>query len=319
MTEYVILNALNKASEYVLLALIVLIISMMRYKDARRKRFALILIALIFLSTYLLLFVVEALKLPFWGEYIPLLIAVIVIVILRKKLWPWRLHCSRCGKRLNFGTIFSRDLPLCDDCYYEEFPEEKKKAEEEARKKMGKNSNKEIEDRCIKANKIEEVPWGSWEYTEECVLTFVFDGEKVLMINKKTGMGSGYINAPGGHVELEESRKEAAIRETKEETGLDVKNLEEVGVLRFQFKDGTRMIGYVFTTSSFSGEMIDECEETKPFWINKSEIDYTAMWEDDRLWLPLLLDGKKFSGWFIFDDRTMIDSKITESIEMGDE
>ncbi|MBQ0071540.1 MAG: NUDIX domain-containing protein, partial [Spirochaetales bacterium] len=63
------------------------------------------------------------------------------------------------------------------------------------------------------------------------------------MIHKKKGLGTGYIIAPGGHVELEETSMEAAIRETKEETGLDCADLEEMGTLHFQFKDGLRMLG----------------------------------------------------------------------------
>ena len=88
-----------------------------------------------------------------------------------------------------------------------------------------------------------------------------------------------------------------------------------MGVLRFQFKNGIRMIGYVFTTEQWEGELIDECDETKPFWINKSDIDYSKMWEDDRLWLPMLMEGKKFEGWFIFDDRKMVDAKVEETVE----
>ena len=97
----------------------------------------------------------------------------------------------------------------------------------------------------------------------------------------------------------------------------NVSNLEERGVLRFQFKDGLRMLGYVFFTSTWEGELIDECEETKPFWTDISTLDYSAMWEDDRLWLPMALEGKKFDGRFIFDDKTMIDAEVIE--EEGNE
>ena len=108
-------------------------------------------------------------------------------------------------------------------------------------------------------------------------------------------------------------------RETKEETGLTVSDLEERGTLRFQFKDGLRMLGYVFFTSNWSGTLIDECEETKPFWTDIASLDYSAMWEDDRLWLPLALEGKKVDGYFIFSDLAMIDSKVVESEEIENE
>ena len=70
------------------------------------------------------------------------------------------------------------------------------------------------------------------------------------------------------------------------------------------------MLGYVFFAYSYSGELIDECEETKPFWCKVSELDYSRMWEDDILWLPPALEGKKFEGYFLFDGNTLLDSKV---------
>ena len=233
-----------------------------------------------------------------------------MIIIFRKQFWPFRRHCVKCGKKLDYNRIIGYDENLCQDCYWEAHPDEK--ALEDAK---NKTPEEVLEDKFVSADKVDDIPWDLWEPTESCVLTYVTDGDRILMIMKKTGLGSGYINAPGGHIELEETKTEAAIRETKEETGITVSNLEERGVLRFQFKDGLRMLGYVFFTSEWEGELIDECEETKPFWTNISELDYSAMWEDDRMWLPMALEGKKFSGYFIFDDKTMIDARVDEDTE----
>lgn len=309
-----VLNVFTKIFDFVMIALIIINLYFRRYKDGKNKRFASILIALIFLIVYVLLITIDYTHLPFWTEYIALTIGIALIAIFHKRTWPFRLHCKKCGKRMSFDAILGRDENVCDDCFYILHPE--RKAEDEKKKAPPALTEDIIEERCLNAQRVDEIPWDEWEPTERCVLTYVFDGDKVLLILKKTGMGNGYFNAPGGHIELEETMYEAAIRETKEETGLDVENLEERGVLRFQFKSGIRMIGYVFVTSSFSGELINECEETKPFWTKIEDIDYSTMWEDDREWLPLLLDGKKFEGWFIFDDRTMIDKKVEETDEL---
>ena len=164
----------------------------------------------------------------------------------------------------------------------------KRRKEKRAEEEKKKTPEDKLEESFVNADKVDDINWDQWEPTERCVLTYVTDGDKILLINKKTGLGKGYINAPGGHIEIEETKTEAAIRETKEETGLDV------------------------SKSTWSGTLIDECDETKPFWTDISALDYSSMWEDDRLWLPLALSGKKFSGYFIFDDLEMLDSKVVE-------
>ena len=48
--------------------------------------------------------------------------------------------------------------------------------------------------------------------------TICFDGDKVLMVKHN----AGHCAFPKGHVEEGETEFETAIRETKEETGIDV-------------------------------------------------------------------------------------------------
>ena len=316
-----ILNYVTKAFDYVMITVIILNLSMRKYKDAQKKRFSLIILAIVFLVFYVFLLLINQFEfLPMWLEYVDCGLLVLAFVLLRKKIWPWRRKCVKCGKKLNWDAILGRDSNLCDDCHYELHPEEKAQKEEEERKKNPSYSEEKFYEDCMNAEKVDDIKWDNWEPTERCVLTYVIDGDNILLIHKKRGMGTGYYNGPGGHIELEETKTEAAIRETKEETGLDITSLEERGTLYFQFRDGIRMLGYVFVTHSYSGTLIDECDETKPFWAKISKLDYSNMWEDDVLWFPLLLGGKKFNGYFIFDDRKLIDSKIEEiSIEDDEE
>lgn len=305
-----LLNVFQEFFTWVMLFIILLNISQRKFPHTEKKRKATILIAVDFLVVYTCIAMTSIWKLPEWVGWIFPVLGIAVIIIFRKQFWPFRRHCVKCGKKLDYNRIIGYDENLCQDCYWEAHPDEK--ALEDAK---NKTPEEVLEDKFVSADKVDDIPWDLWEPTESCVLTYVTDGDRILMIMKKTGLGSGYINAPGGHIELEETKTEAAIRETKEETGITVSNLEERGVLRFQFKDGLRMLGYVFFTSEWEGELIDECEETKPFWTNISELDYSAMWEDDRMWLPMALEGKKFSGYFIFDDKTMIDARVDEDTE----
>ncbi len=308
-----VLSVVTQMLDFVMITVIILNLSLRKYKDAQKKRFSLVLLALLFLVFYFLLIVIDKVEaLPSWLEWVACGLFLLSVILLRKKVWPWRRKCVKCKKKMSWDAVFGRDDNLCDDCYYLLHPEEKERKEEEEKKKSPTYLEDKFNEECMKADRVDDIAWDEWEPTERCVLTYVIDGDDILLILKKRGMGDGYYNGPGGHIELEETKTEAAVRETKEETGLDVSDLEERGTLYFQFKDGTRMIGYVFVTHTYSGTLIDECDETKPFWAKISTLDYSNMWEDDRLWFPLLIDGKKFNGYFIFDDRKLIDSKVEE-------
>ncbi|OGL36542.1 hypothetical protein A3E49_01205 [Candidatus Saccharibacteria bacterium RIFCSPHIGHO2_12_FULL_49_19] len=54
-------------------------------------------------------------------------------------------------------------------------------------------------------------------------ITVIDDGKVLLVKRKQTGFMDGYYATPGGHVDADETIREAAVRELKEETGLIVK------------------------------------------------------------------------------------------------
>jgi 8-oxo-dGTP diphosphatase len=135
------------------------------------------------------------------------------------------------------------------------------------------------------------------------------DGDRLLLIHKKTGLGAGKVNAAGGRIEPGETAVRAAVRETVEEVCMEPLNPEKRGELFFQFKDGYKLHGEVFFSTEFSGTP-GETREADPFWCALSDIPYNDMWEDDRYWLPLALQGIPFKAYFIFDNDRMVDKKI---------
>lgn len=137
-------------------------------------------------------------------------------------------------------------------------------------------------------------------------LVIVRQNDNILLGMKKRGFGAGRWNGFGGKVQEGESIAEAAKRETAEECELKVTAIEEVGVLDFEFIGGTEILEvHIFKAAEWSGEP-RETEEMRPKWFDIRNIPYEEMWADDRYWLPLFLDGKKFSGRFLFDDKNAI-------------
>ena len=157
--------------------------------------------------------------------------------------------------------------------------------------------------------RVTDIDWDTWTPSERATLLFVISNYEVLLIHKKRGLGAGYINGPGGRIEPGESPREAAVRETQEETGIRPLNPEACGELCFQFVDGFSIHVDVFRTEAFEGSAI-ETDEGIPLWTPLDGIPFDRMWEDDAYWLPLLLVGQNFRGQFVFDDKTMLDHKV---------
>jgi 8-oxo-dGTP diphosphatase len=56
--------------------------------------------------------------------------------------------------------------------------------------------------------------------------TIITKGERVLLLRRKYVHGAGSWSTPGGHLEFGESPEECAIREAKEETGVDITDVK---------------------------------------------------------------------------------------------
>lgn len=133
-------------------------------------------------------------------------------------------------------------------------------------------------------------------------LLFLLRDDHILLAMKKRGFGVGRWNGVGGKIETGESIEQAAVRECTEEIGVKPHSLTKVARLSFVFPDDTPdILTHVFATKSWKGEPI-ETEEMAPQWFRLTDIPYHAMWQDDKLWLPHVLDGKKVIASFGFDN-----------------
>jgi len=142
-------------------------------------------------------------------------------------------------------------------------------------------------------------------------------GEAVLLQKKSKGLfGADKWNGVGGKLKPNETPEECVKREVFEETSLKVLELRFHGILNFYFGDRKEpsWIVYVFSARTFEGEPRSS-EEGELRWFGFEEIPYDEMWQDDRHWLPLLLEGKSFEGDFYFDrdGRELLDFNLKTS------
>ena len=156
---------------------------------------------------------------------------------------------------------------------------------------------------------INDVDWKKWKPDIKATLMFIIKNDEVLLIHKKTGLGIGKINGPGGKIETNESSLECSIRETQEEVCVTPEIISKSGELYFQFTDELKIHCIVYRAENLIG-IPKETREAKPFWCSINKIPYDQMWEDDVTWFKYLIKKKYFNGKYIFKKDQMLDSKV---------
>lgn len=127
--------------------------------------------------------------------------------------------------------------------------------------------------------------------TEHTNMIMIYDKENnsAVVINRKISWCG--ISFPGGHVEPGESMYESAVREAREETGLEVSDLSFCGIIHWHNTDsGKKYMVYLYKTDKYKGELISGTEEGDVFFMKLSEL--AALKENNRIaeYLPVFLD-----------------------------
>lgn len=159
------------------------------------------------------------------------------------------------------------------------------------------------------ARSVDQIDWSRWQAKDPATLLFVVRDGQILLIRKKRGLGAGKINGPGGKLDPGETPEACAVRECQEELCITPLQPRYCGQHLFQFVDGYSIHVWVYRSDSFEGE-VTETDEALPLWFPVNRIPYDEMWEDDRLWLPLMLEEKPFLARYIFDGDAMLDHAI---------
>ncbi len=268
----------------IILALMVIILTFnltqrRHLEHGEAKRFATLGLAGLLFIPYIGTIIILRFSLSNLSLLAPLLLSMTLGTVFRKKLFIFQLRCSECGSALSLKQVVYEDSAVCRS--------------------------------CSRPKSVDDIDWSSWEPKQRAVVCYTVTDGKVLLIHKKTGLGAGMVNAPGGRIEPGETPLDAAVREYGEEVGLTPHNLVKRAELSFVFTDGLSLHCTVFFSDSCTGTMV-ETDEADPFWCDVKKIPFDEMWQDDALWLPPALEGKLLIGRFIFDGENMLSDDVRE-------
>ncbi len=124
------------------------------------------------------------------------------------------------------------------------------------------------------------------------VATIIHRGNQVLLLRRKNVHGAGSWSTPGGHLEFQEAPEVCAIRETKEETGLDIQEPKFVAITHDVFQAENKHYITIWMMADYQG---GEAIVNAPY-----ESDAIGWFDWDHLpqplFLPLhhLLDGMSY-------------------------
>lgn len=138
---------------------------------------------------------------------------------------------------------------------------------------------------------------------------------EICLAMKKRGLGVDKWNGAGGKPKEGESFEDCAIRETKEEIGVDIKDFYQVSEMYFKTNYSSDWNEHVkaYFCEKWIGE-VTESEEMNPKWFKVSKIPYSMMWPEAVTWLPKALEGKIQECRFVYDDKDQLLSYETKEI-----
>ncbi len=138
-------------------------------------------------------------------------------------------------------------------------------------------------------------------HVTECFL--IRDG-RVMLGRKKRGLGAGKIVGIGGKLDVDETTLGGAIRELREETGVEISEaaMQFRGQVEWRFPNMPKweMIASVYVAEHWVGEP-EETEEIAPVWFAFEAVPWQMMWADACLWVPLVLRGGRADWTFVYN------------------
>ena len=140
-----------------------------------------------------------------------------------------------------------------------------------------------------------------------CNMIKINRGNDVLVLDKVKKYGWEGLTFPGGHVEKMESITDSVIREAKEETNLDVENIRYIGMISWYDMDNNdRIVGFLYETDDFSGELVKENIEGTLEFIDYEELKNMDGHSDSMDEIFAIYDGKYSEIVLYYEDNRCV-------------
>ncbi|MFX0207812.1 MAG: NUDIX hydrolase [Candidatus Hodarchaeota archaeon] len=124
----------------------------------------------------------------------------------------------------------------------------------------------------------------------------IIKNNSVLLVKRQHEPSKGLWSTPGGVVEVGETVKEAVVRETKEETGLDVKVDRFLEVCDVIVKDDNESVKYHYLLVNFlvkvlGGELNAASDASKIRWFTLDKLDSKIVTKTVRRLIDMVMSS----------------------------
>lgn len=149
-------------------------------------------------------------------------------------------------------------------------------------------------------------------------LVFITRGDNVLLLrgSPQKRIWANKYNGIGGHIERDEDVYSAAMREVREETGLEVESLRLCGLINIDSNQSSGIMLFVFVGESPSGDPIPS-DEGSLEWIARVQLSHLDLVEDLPIILPRALDlprsAPPFFAHYSYDEQEQLVIRFADS------
>lgn len=126
------------------------------------------------------------------------------------------------------------------------------------------------------------------------VVVVVEKDNKLLVVKRGIEPQKDMWDLPGGFIDVGETAKECVIRETKEETSLDVEIVKDLGTTPDEYgQDGAPTLNHLYLVKVVGGEAQPQDDVSQLKWFSPDDLPKTFAFENCRIAIDRY---KKFKG-----------------------